>query len=159
MTGLLSILLESYCNPFFARQPTTRKKTFNSPRVLLQRQGTRHGRGGDENFQFSQSLIATQSLTPTRRGRSRLSILLESYCNMVLLVFVCLFFLFFQFSQSLIATFLFSCFLFFLFCFQFSQSLIATRSSRSRFIWRKRTFNSPRVLLQLATTGPVQMLS
>ena len=99
----LSILLESYCNNWSRQSRRFFASTFNSPRVLLQHHDAGRPSRAVQNFQFSQSLIATtfhfaiaitllifqsprvllQPVPPAAIDceLSFLSILLESYCN------------------------------------------------------------------------------
>ena len=77
----ISILSESYCNFTFGSEIETIYSNFNSLRVLLQRGPIWNGFGWPCQFQFSQSLIATETSEP---------VVVQARV--------------FQFSQSLIAT-------------------------------------------------------
>ncbi len=167
---LLSILLESYCNDDKRVLEFMRLYAFNSPRVLLQRSLFLPKITTANTFNSPRVLLQHGRAVRRVHLNLDLSILLESYCNYMfyawtifkaysfnsprvllqLYVFVKLLiaYVFFQFSQSLIATgaglstpvdpqp-----------SFQFSQSLIATRAIPFAFC-RLHPFNSPRVLLQ-----------
>ncbi|EEB73426.1 hypothetical protein TAM4_1174 [Thermococcus sp. AM4] len=107
---ILSILLESYCNLQLSSDLVALLllKTFNSPRVLLQRMWEPCKKEAKRFFQFSSSLIATLKVNA---------------CN--------------EYALS----------------FQFSSSLIATLTEWIADFLGVTPFNSPRVLLQLSTSG------
>ena len=81
------------------------RTTFNSPRVLLQRDYYYNAMLQAYYFQFSSSLIATVLDFSRNSKLTLLSILLESYCNLWGLGKVVLMVFSFQFSSSLIATY------------------------------------------------------
>ncbi len=122
----LSILLESYCNPVREWRGVMNRRTFNSPRVLLQRLIISISSRPFFSFQFSSSLIATLISNNTLSPSNKLSILLESYCNLEKLEDIVRLLDDFQFSSSLIATSAVDEAKDLLGIFQFSSSLIAT---------------------------------
>ena len=79
----LSILLESYCNFHLLLEFINRDTTFNSPRVLLQPcRGTGH-RALRYSFNSPRVLLQPANISFEPALSFSLSILLESYCNLI----------------------------------------------------------------------------
>ena len=99
--------------------------TFNSPRVLLQPSVKVSGLKNSIPFQFSSSLIATLCSIQSRASLLPLSILLESYCNKIIITTLHLDRVTFN-----------------------SPRVLLQRPTYNRYIYCDVPFNSPRVLLQ-----------